>query len=137
MLDGSVACVSLFSEAHLPETGAVAHTLHLLSLYYSYAVRRALAPETPQQAASITLTPRQRECLQWVRAGKTDWEIGQILGIAQTTVRYFITRAKQRYGVFRRSELVARAIIDAQVIRDGQDRDSKVPESADDKPERG
>ena len=83
------------------------------------------------------LTRREAECTALIALGKTDWEIGQILGIAQTTVRYFITRAKQRYGVFRRSELVARAIIDAQVIRDGQDRDSKVPESADDKPERG
>jgi LuxR family quorum-sensing system transcriptional regulator CciR len=82
------------------------------------------------------LTRREAECTALIALGKTDWEIGQILGIAQTTVRYFITRAKQRYGVFRRSELVARAIIDAQVIRDGQDKDSNVPESADDKPER-
>ena len=79
------------------------------------------------------LTRREAECTALIALGKTDWEIGEILGIAQTTVRYFITRAKQRYGVFRRSELVARAIVDAQVIRDGQD---KVPESAGDKPER-
>lgn len=79
------------------------------------------------------LTRREAECTALIALGKTDWEIGQILGIAQTTVRYFISRAKQRYGVFRRSELVARAIVDAQVIRDGQD---KVPESAGDKPER-
>jgi LuxR family quorum-sensing system transcriptional regulator CciR len=82
------------------------------------------------------LTRREAECTALIALGKTDWEIGQILGIAQTTVRYFITRAKQRYGVFRRSELVARAIIDAQVIRHGQDKDCNVPESADDKPER-
>ncbi|BAV63205.1 LuxR family transcriptional regulator [Sphingobium cloacae] len=79
------------------------------------------------------LTRREAECTALIALGKTDWEIGQILGIAQTTVRYFITRAKQRYGVFRRSELVARAIVDAQVIPDSQD---KVPESAGDKPER-
>nr|WP_237267725.1 LuxR family transcriptional regulator [Tardibacter chloracetimidivorans] len=78
------------------------------------------------------LTRREAECTALIALGKTDWEIGQILGIAQTTVRYFISRAKQRYGVFRRSELVARAIVDAQLIRDGQDR---VPDSAGDKPE--
>lgn len=82
------------------------------------------------------LTRREAECTALIALGKTDWEIGQILGIAQTTVRYFITRAKQRYGVFRRSELVAHAIVDSQVIRDGQHRNGKVPESADDKPER-
>lgn len=79
------------------------------------------------------LTRREAECTALIALGKTDWEIGQILGIAQTTVRYFITRAKQRYGVFRRSELVAHAIVDAQVIRDRQYEDGKVPESADDK----
>lgn len=81
------------------------------------------------------LTRREAECTALIALGKTDWEIGQILGITQTTVRYFITRAKQRYGVFRRAELVARAILDAQVIRHGQDKDIKGPESAD-KPER-
>ncbi|MFQ3894799.1 LuxR family transcriptional regulator [Sphingobium sp. R-7] len=83
------------------------------------------------------LTRREAECTALIAIGKTDWEIGQILGIAQTTVRYFITRAKQRYGVFRRSELVARAIVDAQVIRYDQGKDSKGTESADDKPKHG
>jgi LuxR family quorum-sensing system transcriptional regulator CciR len=61
------------------------------------------------------LTRREAECTALIALGKTDWEIGEILGIAQTSVRYFISRAKQRYGVFRRSELVARAIVDAQI----------------------
>lgn len=83
------------------------------------------------------LTRREAECTALIAAGKTDWEIGQILGIRQTTVRYFITRAKQRYGIFRRSELVAHAIIDAQIIRDYQDKDSRVPENAGDEPKCG
>ncbi|MFX4084237.1 LuxR family transcriptional regulator [Sphingobium yanoikuyae] len=83
----------------------------------------------------LRLTRREAECTALIALGKTDWEIGQILGIAQTTVRYFITRAKQRYGVFRRSELVARAIVDSQVIRNRQDKDIKGPEGDNDKPE--
>jgi DNA-binding CsgD family transcriptional regulator len=82
------------------------------------------------------LTRREAECTALIALGKTDWEIGQILGIAQTTVRYYITRAKQRYGVFRRSELVARAIVDSQVIGDGRNKGGTVPRNADDKPER-
>lgn len=109
MLDGSVACVSLFSEAELPEAGAVAHTLHLLSLYYSFAVRRALAPDVPQ-AEAITLTPRQRECLQWVRAGKTDWEIGKIIGISEHTVIEHLDQARRRLGVRTRTQAVIEAV---------------------------
>jgi len=110
MLDGSVACVSLFSEAVLPEEGAVAHTLHLLSLYYSFAVRRALAPDRPEEAAAVSLTPRQRECLQWVRAGKTDWEIGKIIGISEHTVIEHLDQARRRLGVKTRTQAVIEAV---------------------------
>src|SRR3546814_17779241 len=72
------------------------------------------------------LTRREAECTALIALGKTDWEISHILGIAQTTVRYFISRAKQRYGVFRRSELVARAHVDATIIPTGP---TKIPKS--------
>lgn len=109
MLDGSIACVSLFSEDVLPEDGAVAHAIHLLSLYYSFAVRRALTPDVPQQAA-VSITPRQRECLQWVRAGKTDWEIGQIIGISEHTVIEHLDQARRRLGVRTRTQAVIEAV---------------------------
>jgi LuxR family quorum-sensing system transcriptional regulator CciR len=82
------------------------------------------------------LTRREAECTTLIALGKTDWEISQILGLGETTVRYFISRAKQRYGVYKRSELVARAILDSQVILDGQDNGGKASENPDDKPER-
>lgn len=110
MLDGSVACVSLFSETALPEEGPVAHAIHLLSLYYSFAVRRALAPSPPPPAAAVSITPRQRECLQWVRAGKTDWEIGQIIGISEHTVIEHLDQARRRLGVRTRTQAVIEAV---------------------------
>lgn len=109
MLDGSVACVSLFSDGVLPEEGAPAHAIHLLSLYYSFAVRRALEPSVPQQPA-VSITPRQRECLQWVRAGKTDWEIGQIIGISEHTVIEHLDEARRRLGVRTRTQAVIEAV---------------------------
>jgi len=97
-------------------------------LYLHYAKHSPNAPR---------LTRREAECTALIALGKSDWEISQILGIAQTTVRYFISRAKQRYGVFRRSELVARAIMDAQVFRERHRKDNKIPGSAADEPKRG
>jgi DNA-binding CsgD family transcriptional regulator len=106
----------------------------VLQIVASFAFKAALYLHHAMHGRDVPrLTRRESECTALIALGKTDWEIGQILGIAQTTVRYFISRAKQRYGVFRRSELVARAIVDAQLIRDGQD---KMPESAGDRPER-
>jgi len=62
------------------------------------------------------LTRREAECTTLVALGKTDWEIGEILGLSASTVKYFVSTAKQRYGVYKRSELVARALMDAQIL---------------------
>ncbi|AMK24792.1 MULTISPECIES: autoinducer binding domain-containing protein [Sphingomonadales] len=66
------------------------------------------------------LTRREAQCTALVAVGKSDWEISQILGLSETSVRYFVSHAKQRYGVYKRSELVARALIDAQILRNDQ-----------------
>jgi LuxR family quorum sensing-dependent transcriptional regulator len=110
MLDGSVACVSMFAEDELPSRGPAANALHLMSLYYSFAARRILMPPTPARNPAISLTPRQRECLQWVRAGKTDWEIGQIIGISEHTVIEHLDEARRRLGVRTRTQAVIEAV---------------------------
>jgi len=53
------------------------------------------------------LTNREVECLQWVAVGKTDWEIGHILGVAEATAHYHIERAKKKLGVTSRVNAVA------------------------------
>ncbi len=59
-----------------------------------------------EQMRSAPLTRRQRECLAWVSAGKTDWEIGQILGIREGSVRRHISGACARLGAVRRPQAV-------------------------------
>ncbi len=87
-----------------------------LQIVAGFAFKTGLYLHHAMQGRNVPrLTRREAECTALIALGKTDWEIGEILGIAQTSVRYFISRAKQRYGVFRRSELVARAIVDAQI----------------------
>lgn len=61
------------------------------------------------------LTPRQLDCLIYVARGKSDWEIGRILGIKETTVRDYIEEACTRYDVRRRVQLVMRALHDGQL----------------------
>jgi len=54
------------------------------------------------------LSARERECLRWVAAGKTDWEIGVILSISSSTVRFHVDRARLKLGTSTRSQAVAR-----------------------------
>jgi DNA-binding CsgD family transcriptional regulator len=63
------------------------------------------APPTPQ------LTTRERDCLAYVAAGKTDWEISVILGRAEATVRFHIDNARRKLGAVNRAQAVAKLAI--------------------------
>ena len=56
------------------------------------------------------LTKRERECLSWVAAGKTDWEISQILKIAEQTVHEYVQNALIKLNATTRAQAVAIAI---------------------------
>lgn len=62
--------------------------------------------ESMEKMRSAPLTGRQRECLDWVAAGKTDWEIGQIIGIREGSVRRHISGACARLGAVKRPQAV-------------------------------
>lgn len=99
-------------------TPSLMAALHIVA---AFAFKAGLQVHHPSHSRNAPkLTRREAECTALVALGKSDWEISQILGLADSTVRYFVSRAKQRYGVFKRSELVAKALIDAQILRNDQ-----------------
>ena len=53
------------------------------------------------------MSKREIECMKWVAAGKTDWEIGQILGISRSTAHFHVERAKKKLRKTSRTEAVA------------------------------
>jgi DNA-binding CsgD family transcriptional regulator len=70
---------------------------------------KAFGPKS-QSANNGPLTPRERECLQWVARGKTDFEIGIILGISARTARFHIENSKRKLGVSSRVQAVTAAM---------------------------
>lgn len=56
------------------------------------------------------LSPRERECLRWMAAGKSDWEIGQILSISAKTVSTHVDRLKNKLGVGTRAQVLVSAL---------------------------
>lgn len=61
------------------------------------------------------LTARQFDCLVLAAQGKSDWDIGQLLGISHLTAHQHIEDAKRRYGVASRTQLIVRALFDNQI----------------------
>jgi DNA-binding CsgD family transcriptional regulator len=106
--NGAVAVTILGAPQPISSNARVRAATHILSAYFSMGVRRLMAPLATPEA--IKLSKRQRECLQWVRAGKSDWEIGEILGLSEFTVRDHIEEARKRLGVKTRTQAVIEAI---------------------------
>jgi LuxR family quorum sensing-dependent transcriptional regulator len=60
---------------------------------------------------SITaLSAREREVLYWIGEGKSDWEIARIMSLAPKTVNGHAERAKRKFGVANRMQLVRVAL---------------------------
>ena len=57
----------------------------------------------------FTLTAREEEVLRWLATGKTDRDIGEILGISRRTVHKHLQRIYAKLGVETRTAAVARA----------------------------
>lgn len=86
----------------------------LLAMYlYETACRAQGLPLQPDQR--VLLSVRERQCLELVAEGKSDWAIGQILGIGESTAHTHIERAKRRLGVATRQQAVVRALVSRQI----------------------
>lgn len=84
--------------------------LEVIAIYSHHALRRALLALQREKVAHTPLTPREREIMQWVAAGKTDDEIGEILTLGTSTVASHIENAKRKLDTFRRSHAIPQAI---------------------------
>jgi LuxR family quorum-sensing system transcriptional regulator CciR len=61
------------------------------------------------------LSSRQFDCLVLAAQGKSDTDVGQLLGISSQTVHQHIEAAKHRYGVATRAQLIVHALFDGQL----------------------
>jgi DNA-binding CsgD family transcriptional regulator len=59
---------------------------------------------------SICLSPREIEVLQWLKGGKSSWDISIILRISERTVNFHIRNIMQKLDALNRTQAVAVAI---------------------------
>lgn len=80
------------------------------------AARRIMKRKLNIEDAGVPdLTPRQLEALVWVGRGKTDGEIGQILGISRATAHEHVEGVRRAYGNAQRAYMIVRALFDGQI----------------------
>lgn len=86
-----------------PASYQLAHSLGVFAHLHAWRMLAELSPATQ-------LPPRERECLLLAAQGKSDWAIGEVLGLSERTVHHAIERAKKRFGVATRTQAIVRAI---------------------------
>lgn len=118
-LDASGKIISYFSFHNLPEARAAAYILllnRLLPFIHCVTTRLYLSRSQltidsmiEREPGATPSTSRRDEILQWVRAGKTNWEIARIVGITEHTVKYHLRVLMQQFNVSTRTALALSA----------------------------
>jgi LuxR family quorum-sensing system transcriptional regulator CciR len=72
-------------------------------------------PKPAIEESQQRLSPRQLDCVILAGRGKSDRDVGQLLGISGQTVHQHMEEAKRRYGVATRQQLIVRALFDSQI----------------------
>lgn len=104
--DGSYVAVVLAGDGPDFADPVIRTAAEVVSAYYGQAGQRLLAGAGP---SGTVLTGRQRECLAWVREGKSSSDIADRLGISAETVDEHIAHACRRLGVRTRVQAVVEA----------------------------
>jgi DNA-binding NarL/FixJ family response regulator len=109
---GARGCL-LKSEAYSQIVSAVDALVHhrsFLSVHVSELLFDAIAGQTEQKHASVSLTPREREIVQLVAEGHSNKKIARLAGISVKTVETHRAVAMRKLKVHSTAELVRYAV---------------------------
>ena len=83
--------------------------LQLFAVHAQEAAARIMLPATPDPALP-SLTPREIEALRWTMDGKTAWEVGQLLNIAERTTVQHLQNAMKKLQCNSKHQAVLKAL---------------------------
>jgi transcriptional regulator EpsA len=109
-LPGGSTFFALFGLPHRPRPRQ-AYFLELLLPYLHMSLQRINRQQAQARAGTLArpVSAREAEILHWVREGKSNEEIGIILGISGLTVKNHLQRVYRLLGVSNRAHAIARA----------------------------
>jgi LuxR family transcriptional regulator, quorum-sensing system regulator CviR len=84
-------------------------TILTLIVPHLHRVLSNILNASPSRYNMNKLSPREKEVLNWLKYGKSSWEISVILSISERTVNFHIYNVFQKLEVVNRSQAVAAA----------------------------
>ena len=112
-MTGDFGSFFVFMRLQKPPCERSVYLLELLLPYLHMALHRMLGSQrsgkTPETSAVTLLSKREIQVLHWVKNGKTNHEIGQILHISPTTVKNHLKNIMRRLNVTNRAQAVGKS----------------------------
>lgn len=105
-LEGNTGGFS-FAGARLEVSETDRRTLNLIA---NFAFGHLLLMHEQPSSLTLALAPRERETLQWAAEGKSDWEIGELMGISEHGADRHLRSARRKLGTYNRTHAVAQAL---------------------------
>lgn len=96
--------------AFVKDLGAKLGELTLLRDVAYESLNKFMIADKKEDEEPPVLTARELDCLQWMAAGKTAWEVGRILGISEAGVNFHFSNLRTKFGVTKRNDVVVKAI---------------------------
>lgn len=108
--NGCIAVLIFASTRLLGKAWDDSDYLSLFAVALIQRIKRIMAARLLPQEKEVTLTVREAECLAWVLDGKTNWEIGVLVGITARTVQFHIANCTRKFGVNNRIQAAVKAL---------------------------
>jgi DNA-binding CsgD family transcriptional regulator len=105
-VDGSYAAVALAGPGPALDDQFVRTSAKVVSSYFAAECARL---HDRSEKPALPLSARQRECLAWVRQGKSSGVIGEIMGVSARTVDEHLAEACRKLGVRSRVQAAVQA----------------------------
>lgn len=100
---GGLFCFSSTAMKYDPRTVAI---LELLTPHLHLALSTIFNnKQAPME--SVTLSAREKEVLDWLKQGKSSWEMSVILGISERTANFHVFNIMRKLGATNRAQAVA------------------------------
>jgi len=87
--------------------GTIAREFRALGQYFHQHMLRIYGHDSEK---AIIVSAREIDCLKWMAAGKTAWEVSAILGISERTVRFHLNAAREKLACTTTTQAVAKAV---------------------------
>jgi DNA-binding CsgD family transcriptional regulator len=104
--NGSMFCFSGLSMEYSRHTEAI---LELIVPHLHFALTHVYRNRKPDINKDV-LSTREKEVLNWLKQGKSSWEISVILNISERTVNYHVYNIMQKLEVVNRPQALAVAV---------------------------